>query len=176
MKKFIFPMLVLFVLLFSGISVTAQMVAANNQLLVKGERTAFLYEPTSESVPARSYVSIKVMRDFIKSFAHAQAIKWYQTPQGPMAYFVEHGISCRSVYDGKGNWAYTVRYYNEQDLAKAIRLQVKSVWFDYTITRISEITWPEGIVYFVRMEDKTRCVTIRVCEGEEMDETESFLK
>src|ERR1700712_604491 len=123
MKKLILPMLVLFLLTFSANAVTAQIAVAKDQLFAKGPHIVLLEEPIAAPVLAENYVSIKAMRDFTKSFNHASAIKWYKTPQGQMAYFTERGIASRAVYNNKGNWLYTMRSYNEQDLSKEIRAQ-----------------------------------------------------
>ena len=176
MKKFLLPLLVSLVLIFAGVNVNAQIAADNEHLLAQGLRHVITVEPITAPLLAENNVSVKVMRDFEKSFKNAEATKWYKTPQGQMAYFTDHGIQSRAVYNNKGNWVYNMRSYNEQDLSKEIRTRVKTVYFDYSITRVNEITVQGRIFYFVRMEDAKRCITVRVCAEEDMDETESFLK
>jgi hypothetical protein len=46
------------------------------------------------------------------------------------------------------------------------RSQVKSVYYDYTITTVQEIIFPDHHVYLVNMEDETTILIIRICDGE----------
>jgi hypothetical protein len=121
-------------------------------------------------------ISMKAVRDFTQSNKLAENVHWYKVSDGLMAYFTESGIKTKTGYDAKGNWLYTIRSYDETMLPKAIRAQVKSVYYDYAITWANEITKGQQIIYIVHLQDKAGYKNIRVCEGEEMEETEHFLK
>ena len=82
-------------------------------------------------------INIKAVRDFTQSFKQAENVRWYKVTDGLMAYFTENGIKMRSGYDRKGNWLYSMRFYAETSLRKDIRAEVKSIFYDYSITWIN---------------------------------------
>ena len=128
------------------------------------------------ALTAPSDINIKAMRDFMKSFKGAQSVQWYKVPDGTMAYFTNYGIKTRVSYDNKGNWMYNMRSYDEINLPREIRAQVKSVYYDYSITWVNEITKRQQTTYIVHMQDKKSWKTIKVCEGEEMETVETLGK
>ncbi|MEP6747850.1 MAG: hypothetical protein ABJB86_08990 [Bacteroidota bacterium] len=121
-------------------------------------------------------INIKAVRDFTQSNKLAENVHWYKVSDGIMAYFTKSGIKTKTGYDVKGNWLYTMRSYEETMLPKEVRAQVKSVYYDYAITWVNEIIEGRQTIYVVHLQDKTSYKNIRVCEGEEMEETENLLK
>ena len=111
-------------------------------------------------------ISLKAVRHFIKSFEQAENVHWYKTDDGVVAYFTANGIKTRAAYDKKGNWLYKIRSYGEAYLPKDVREQIKSMFYDFSITCVNEITNSRQLAYFVQIEDRTSLKTIRVWEGE----------
>ena len=61
-------------------------------------------------------------------------------------------------------------------MPRAVRAQVKSTYYDCTITQIEEIELPGGpVVYLVHMYDATTWKNVRIRDGE-MDLVEEFDK
>jgi len=120
-------------------------------------------------------VNIKAVRDFAKSFKDVENVHWYTVPDGAMVYFTERGIKSRAGYDKKGNWLYCMRSYAEQHLPKEIRAQVKSIYYDYAITWVNEITYGRQALYVVHIQDEFCWKNIRISE-DEMETMETFEK
>jgi len=114
----------------------------------------------------RANINIKAVRDFTKSFKNAENIRWYVVPGGIMVYFTEQGITARVGYDSKGNWLYYMRSYTEAGLPREIRAQLKSIYYDYTISRVNEITLGKQLIFLVQIQDGNTLKTIRICDGE----------
>ncbi|MEO5590966.1 MAG: hypothetical protein ABIR15_07040 [Chitinophagaceae bacterium] len=121
-----------------------------------------------------SDVNAKAVKNFTKSFKLAENVKWFKIIGGTVAYFTEHGIKNRAGYDNKGNWLYNIRSYPEADLPKDIRARVKSVYYDYAITYVQEITKDQQLIYLVHIKYNKSWKTIRVCEEEDMAPIEEF--
>lgn len=123
-----------------------------------------------------STVNTRAMKDFKRSFKSSSDEKWYRSIEGGfLVKFVLNGIKNRADYDKKGNWIASTRYYTEKELPKDVRAQVKSVYYDFTITTVEEITFPEHLVYIIHMQDDTKWMNVRICDGE-MDIMKEYLK
>ena len=119
-------------------------------------------------------VNAKAVKNFAKSFKLAENVKWFKVKGGTVAYFTEHGIKTRASYDNKGNLLYNIRSYSETDLPKDIRARVKSVYYDYAITYVHEITNNQKLIYLVQLKYNKYWKTIRVCEEDDMEAIEEF--
>jgi hypothetical protein len=111
-------------------------------------------------------INSRAIKDFKKSFKLPAEEKWFKIETGFIVKFIQDGIQHRADYDNKGNWKATTRYYSEKQLPKDVRSQVKSVYYDYTITSVQELTFPDHHVYLVNMEDEKTILIIRICDGE----------
>jgi hypothetical protein len=120
-------------------------------------------------------VNQKAARDFKKTFRDVNNEKWYSIKNGFLAEFSLHATKNRVVYDKKGNWKFTVSYYEEKNLPVEIRAIVKPVYYDYSISRVEEVHANDKTIYIVHVQNDSRLKTLRVCEGE-MDLIEDFPK
>lgn len=121
-------------------------------------------------------INVKAVRDFTQSFRLAENVHWYKVPDGVMVYFTENNIKTKAGYDKNGNWLYSLRSYAEKYLPRDVRARVKSIYYDYSITWVNEITKERQHTYLVQLQDNSSCKTIRVCEDEEMEVVEEFVK
>lgn len=120
-------------------------------------------------------LSTKAARDFAERYPEAEG-RWFAAKNGFVVRFTLDSISCRSAYDTRGNWVYTIKVYNEWKLPQPVRHQVKGTYYDYTITQVEEIIRPnEPVVYLVHMCDSTHWKNVQVREGE-MVVVEEFRK
>lgn len=122
-----------------------------------------------------SEINSRAIKDFKKSFKLPADEKWYKIETGFIVKFIQDGIQHRVDYDKKGHWIATTRYYSEKQLPKDVRSQVKSVYYDYTITCVQEFTFTGHHVYLVNMEDEKTILIIRISDGE-MDVFKEYKK
>ncbi|PWT77190.1 MAG: hypothetical protein C5B59_04640 [Bacteroidetes bacterium] len=122
-----------------------------------------------------SEVNTKAMRDFRKAFKNVSDEKWYSISSGYLAEFTDHSIKNSVVYDKKGNWVFTIRYYDEKDLPGDVRSQVKKTYYDYTITTVEEIHVDDKVIYLVHLQNDSTWKKVRICDGE-MQLIEDFNK
>ena len=112
-------------------------------------------------------IHIRAVRNFKQVYQHIQNETWFPIPNGYKARFEEQGVRHDIVYDKRGNWLYTIRQYAEDQLNTDIRAQIKTIYFDYTITLVEEIERPlKPLVYVVHMEDKYTIKNIRYVDKE----------
>lgn len=120
-------------------------------------------------------VSTKAARDFEKNFKPSGDEQWYEMPYGFRATFQSNDITYRVDYDKKGNRLDVLRIYNEKSLSSTIRSMVKTVYYDYSITLIEEITRKNQITYIIHLEGESEWINVRI-QNREMEEWQRFNK
>ena len=113
-------------------------------------------------------VHTKAMRDFIKRNSKAVNIEWMLVNGGYVVKYNDNRNSnCRTVYSCHGNYVYTIKQYNEQQMLHEIRDMVKRTWYDYAINLVEEVLVPaKPVVYIVHLQDAATLKNIRISEGE----------
>jgi len=109
----------------------------------------------------------KMFNNFSKSFAEASDIRISTEPDGTR-------ISCKTgetlnkiLYDHKGNWVYTVRYYDYNQLPDDIAKQVAEAYPQYEIYGfVSEVNVPGKQVHMVMIENRSSWKRVRVADGD----------
>jgi len=101
-------------------------------------------------------------------------------PDGYRAKFTIKGaksdITYKVDYDKKGNWTHTILSYDEKELAKDIRDQVKMNYFDYSIVYVDCVMMPHNQnTYVIHLEGATNWINVRIADGE-MDELQKYNK
>lgn len=113
-------------------------------------------------------VHIRATRDFIRRNKTVDKVEWMILDDGYVAKYADKNYSrCRTVYNSRGDYVYTVKQYNEAAMARDVRKLVRSQYYDYIITLVEEIDMPaRPVIYVVHVQDETTIKKIRVCEGE----------
>jgi len=124
-----------------------------------------------------SKIHVKAMRDFLKRDKPAANAEWMIVENGFVVKYTDKNNShCRSVYNSRGQLAYTIKQYFEGNMPRDVRGMVKSQYYDYTITLVEEIIEPlKPLVYVVHLEDANTIRNIRVSERE-MEVMEAYNK
>jgi hypothetical protein len=122
-------------------------------------------------------VHTRAMRDFLKRDKTASNVDWMIVETGYVVkYTDENNSNCRTVYNNRGDFVYTIRQYYENKMPRDIRHIVKSQYYDYTITLVEQIEETRRpLVYVVHMEDATTLKNVRVCERE-MEVMSEYIK
>ena len=176
MKKFLFTA-------FSGIYLLSVIsLAANGQFgnaNMQPSELPFLVKSVSENTSNmvdRAKIDSRVLRNFIKSYQNVSDEKWFELKDGFLTKFRVDDIMYMVAYGKKGGWLHTIRTYNENKLAQDLRYAVKSSYYDYHITLVQEVKIPlNPVTYVIHLEDKTKIINLRVCDGE-MDEWQKMSK
>lgn len=115
-----------------------------------------------------SRVHVRAVRDFLKRDNTVSNVDWMIIATGYVAkYNDKNNSSCRTVYNQRGDFVYTIRQYSEHIMPRDIRGFVKREYYDYTITLVEQIEeMRKPLVYVVHLEDATTLKNVRVCERE----------
>jgi len=163
MKKISFMLAIGIITIFPLCAQDTQMEAK----VTKVERLQNLI-PVNDPLPAdnKNLINIKAIRDFSKTFKTVTNEDWYVIQNGFMAKFKNQDIQHRVIYNKRGNWVATFRYYNEGQLCSEVRNLIKSVWYDAAITDITEVNFGGKTAYLVNTQDKKSIKTIKVVNNE----------
>jgi hypothetical protein len=124
-----------------------------------------------------SRVHTRAMRDFLKRDKTASNVDWMIVETGYVAKYTDaNNSNCRTVYNNRGEFVYTIRQCYENKMPRDIRHIVKSQYYDYTITLVEQIEENrQPLVYVVHLEDATTLKNVRVCERE-MEVMSEYMK
>jgi len=95
----------------------------------------------------------KMEKTFKEMFPNAQHVKWHQDDKGYLVSFTQSGTTVKIVYDSKGNFMQSLRYYSEKDLPTNILLAVKNKYRGKSIFGVTERTTTDEVTYHIALSD-----------------------
>ena len=177
-KQFFLYKLAVIPLIIVCCSINAQTTRFNANLNTSSSKEVALNDDANDKeLPAFNSnpgLSTKALKNFNKAFKEADAT-WSETGDGFKAQFTKDDIETKVFYDLKGRWIANVRAYQEDKLPKDIRHRIKSIYYDYNIFYVQEVTVRDKTAYLVKLEDKNSFKTIRITD-DEMDEYQTIKK
>jgi hypothetical protein len=112
-------------------------------------------------------INIRAMRDFVKRYSNVTDEKWHKSNNNYVAVFFRDSTQYRVIYSSRGELCYIMKYYEEPQMARDIRGQVKSIYYDYKIFIIQEIDSPDSPpVYIINLQGADDWKKIKLCQGE----------
>lgn len=123
---------------------------------------------TGAYIPDSKFVNVKALNDFQSRFTNASDAKWFFTNDGFEAFFVQSGSGNRAFYNKKGSWTCSIITYDENKLPQDVRAQIKSTYYDMTISHVQEIKNPDHSVYIVTLQDKSTIMVLKINQESEM--------
>jgi uncharacterized membrane protein YhiD involved in acid resistance len=128
-----------------------------------------------KAIEPTSTVNSRALRDFKKNYPQAESENWTTLDKGWEASFLQGDIRSVVVYNRHGDWQYGINYYTEDQLPREVRTQVKSKYFDYSISGVEEVHVLDKVAYLVHLQDAHTWKVVRVCDGN-MDLMEDYNK
>ena len=155
-------------------SANAQGIAMNDKSKENSLYTSTDKGQTSE-VNRVSEVNSKILRNFYRTYGEKTDATWSKTDNGFAVSFQNNEMKTNVYYRNSGAIDYKINYYFEDQLPKEIRHLIKSNFYDYSITQVSEVHKDDSIGYYVKIEDKHSIKTVRIM-NEEWEVVESLVK
>jgi len=121
---------------------------------------------TSAAKLTSNKFSANAIRNFAKDFKEVAEPSWGESYQGYTASFSKNGIQSRIIYDRRGEWVSTIRYYGKDNLPSDIRQIIESDFGDYSIFIVTEVAVEDNVAYFVTLEDSKYFIRVKVLNGE----------
>jgi hypothetical protein len=123
-------------------------------------------EQVNNSAGNRVYPNAAVLRSFYKTYGELTDTKWFKSATGFGVKFKYKGIKKTVYYTLHGLVDTEILYYSEEGLPPQIRHLVKSHFYDYAITYVTEVHKNDAIAFYVKVEDASTIKTIKIVEYE----------
>jgi len=119
--------------------------------------------------------SPKVFKNFTRTYKGSTDIKVSQEKGETFIYCRNDGNINRIVYDKKGNWHHTIRYYDGSQLKPALSYLILNNYKGYELKNVTEVEYAGELAYFVSIECLRSWKVMRI-QNDTMDEFESHQK
>jgi hypothetical protein len=120
-------------------------------------------------------VNDQVWKAFQGYFKDAQDLRWYKIDRDYLAKFIMEDQEQSALFNKRGSLVYHITYGTEKNLPADIRQQVRSVYYDYTISKALSIREANRVIWVLNLEDAKSMLVVRVEEGE-MEEAKRYKK
>ncbi|HEX5654051.1 MAG TPA: hypothetical protein VFX58_13310 [Chitinophagaceae bacterium] len=113
-----------------------------------------------------SQVNARVLRHFNRHYSEVSAPRWFKTEKGFAVRFEKGPINSTVFYTSQGYVNSQINYYTEDQLPAAVRHLVKSNFYDYAITHVTEVIKDDVVSRLVKIAKGNLLKTIKVIDGE----------
>jgi hypothetical protein len=120
-------------------------------------------------------VTKKTQAQFYRLFSTAEDVRWFNREKRFFAKFSMDDQDHVALFTKSGALVYHNSYGFEKNLPTSTRQLIKSVYFDYAITRVVKVEEQNRTVWVVNMEDEKSIIIVRV-ENDEMEEVKNLHK
>ena len=120
-------------------------------------------------------VTTKILKSFHATYGEVPTVKWSRSENGFAASFKYNGMNNIIYYRLDGSVESEIHSYFEGQLPQAIRSSIKSRFYDFTISHVTEVKKNGMTAYFVKIEDATSIKTVKVMD-EELEVVETLVK
>jgi hypothetical protein len=124
----------------------------------------------------KAEVSQKVLQSFHSVFTQATHVMWTENANSYSVSFNQNDMTLKIAYDKEGNLLNSVRYYKEQRLPLNIMYKVKKAYPSNKIDIVTEVSTPDGTVYFINLKDDKNWTIVKSDESGELEVTEKFAR
>jgi hypothetical protein len=121
-------------------------------------------------------VNEKLLRSFRERYPNAEQVSWTELPESYTVNFIEDGVRSHIVYDKDGEVVRSTRYYKEQTLPYYLRMTIRKKYQGKRIFAVTEISTPDGVEYYVKLEDANIWLTILLDKEGELGVVEKLRK
>ena len=120
-------------------------------------------------------INVDVLRSFYKTYGEIPGTKWFKSANGFGVTFKDNRMNKTIYYKLNGLVDTEILYYFEDQLPRQVRHLVKSHFYDYTITHVTEVHKNDATAFYVKVEDASTIKTLKIVE-EEWEVTENLVK
>ena len=118
----------------------------------------------------------KLLQAFKETFPNAEKVVWSEGPDNYFVSFTEEGVLNSITYHKDGEFVSSMRYYQERNLPYYILVNIKRKYPGKKIFGLSEISSADTILYYVKIEDDKRWMTVMSDSHGDLCVVEKFRK
>jgi hypothetical protein len=123
---------------------------------------AFLVISGFASMAAGRDINEKLVQTFRQTYPDAVDINWLEYPETYTVSFKEGGERSIIIFNKDGTFLRATRYYDERYLPYYIVAAIHGKYPAKKIYGVTEVSTPDNIVYYIKLEDAKTWMTIQV--------------
>jgi hypothetical protein len=107
-----------------------------------------------------------VINTFRKNYSHSNDVRWTAVDNNYLATFTNDERMTRILFDKKGNVIYSITNGTVKNLPSDTRKMIRSIYYDFDITLVSEVHSLGKTAWIINMEDEKNIVIAKVADDE----------
>jgi len=147
---------------------------AGNKILAQDTAQYKVLPPVTVTATTTK-VPEKVWKSFGNYFTGAYDSRFYKINKDYLAKYMLNDQQNRALFTKRGNLVYHISYGYEKNLPEELRKQVKTSYYDYSITKAVKVTEADRLIWVVSLENDKRFLLVRLEDGE-MEEVQQLDK
>jgi hypothetical protein len=114
------------------------------------------------SLAAGKSINEKILQIFRESYPNAVKVSWLEYPETYLVYFEEESVKSNIIFSKDGSFIRATRYYKEEYLPYYLAAAIHGKFPGKKIYSVTEVSTPDNIEYYVKLEDDKNWVTIKL--------------
>ena len=128
------------------------------------------------SMAAGKSINEKLLQIFRETYPNAVKVSWLEYPETYLVYFEEEGVKANIIFNQDGTFIRATRYYTEEYLPYYLAAAIRGKFPKMKIYGVTEVSTPDNIEYYVKLEDDKNWVTIKLDSAANITRLEKFRK
>jgi hypothetical protein len=114
------------------------------------------------SIAADKNINEKLVQAFNETYPNAVEVSWLAYPESYIVYFEEKGVKANIIFSQDGTFIRATRYYTKEYLPFYLVTAIREKFPERTIYSVTEVSTPDNIDYYVKLEDAKTWMTVKV--------------
>jgi hypothetical protein len=128
------------------------------------------------SMAAGKSINEKLVQTFRESYPNAVNIVWKEYPENYAVYFKVDSVRSNIIFSKNGTFVKAYRYYGEDYLPYYLASAIHWKYPKMKIHDVTEVSTPDYIEYYIKLEDATTWITIKLDSEANITRLEKFRK
>ncbi len=104
----------------------------------------------------------KLVQAFREAYPNAVQVSWVEYPESYIVYFQLEAVKANIIFSKEGTFIRATRYYKKEYLPYYLVAAVHEKYPSRTIYGVTELSTPEKIEYYIKLEDAKTWMTIQL--------------
>jgi len=116
----------------------------------------------------------KLVASFNQMFPNAKNVKWRDDKDGYFVSFTQNEIFDKAFYNKNGDFVYSLKYFNGDELPVNIRMIVNKKFGESSIIGVTEVTTQDNLMYDIKLSKGTKLYCLDILADGTVEKQERF--
>ena len=104
----------------------------------------------------------KILKRFSETFPNAKNVKWIDDEAGYFVSFSQNGNLTKVFYNTAGNFVYSLKYCNGDELPTNIAMTLNKQFGESKILGVTEVTTQNNMVYNIKLSKENKLYSLNI--------------